>query len=439
MAWLFRGYLLHLAPSCLLAGACFVRPAWAGDVEVTDNGREVYVVRENKVVGNTPLMLEGIDQGEVDLVFRDAPHGPNLTSLRVRVPADGSTYVRVDAQVGRAVQLEKPPPMEPIDLPAPKIENGQLTVTVTDPKAEIWVDGVSTGARGTAVLREVAAGNHVIEARTPCSRASSPVSIESGRSKKVQLKPVAGLGEINVSGGPANAQVWVDGVMVGSSPTRLVNQKCGAHTVELRAPGYTPTQASVDVVAFESSVVQLNPTPDRSATLQVTVTPAMARIRLDGVDIGVGPELRTTAIAGPHVVEAAASGFRVESRTLDLVANETTALSLTLAPTSPAVAPSALPPKQAPSATNGDGRSRRQAVVCATLAGVGASSAVAALVFHGKAEDANADYVKIYDETLAQSIYDDYVAPNRKRTWVFGGVGAASLGASAVLWYGFEF
>jgi len=58
------------------------------------------------------------------------------------------------------------------------------------------------------------------------------------------------LGELDVRGGPPGAEVFIDGARVGSlplaSPARVVT---GAHTVEVRAPGYVAVTRSTSVAA----------------------------------------------------------------------------------------------------------------------------------------------------------------------------------------------
>ena len=128
---------------------------------------------------------------------------------------------------------------------------------------------------------------------------------------------------------PAGADVRIDGRAAGTAPlARPLRLAAGRRVVEVSAEGYVPLRDELEVVARRPRTIRIRlPRRETAGLLRVRTSPARARVRIDGLDVGAAPvERRVTS--GGHVVEATAPAHEpyrasvqlAEQQTLDLLA-----------------------------------------------------------------------------------------------------------------------
>jgi hypothetical protein len=147
----------------------------------------------------------------------------------------------------------------------------------SDPSgARVTVDGELRGVT-PAVIRGLEFGNHSVEvigsgrapwrtqvALTP-ERPSLALeatladagSFARGSSSAPQAVPTAGIssGALRISSFPSEAQVFVDGALVGRTPMLMSGVNPGVREIRIESPGYQTWTSSVTVTAGERSSV----------------------------------------------------------------------------------------------------------------------------------------------------------------------------------------
>jgi hypothetical protein len=135
-------------------------------------------------------------------------------------------------------------------------DRGRVVVLTEVPTAQVWVDGVMTGAIGAEGF-EVTRGPHVVEVRAegyhPWTTAIE-VTAERPTILEVELLGVAAFLVVrsNVSGDT----VWIDDTPVGPSGPHSHEIPWGPHVVRVERPGYTPFVQQVYLEPDETHTVQ---------------------------------------------------------------------------------------------------------------------------------------------------------------------------------------
>ncbi|HEU4409269.1 MAG TPA: PEGA domain-containing protein [Polyangiaceae bacterium] len=170
-----------------------------------------------------------------------------------------------------------------------------LLVEVSEPGAEVFLDGEKVGVSPLKLPLVVSIGERRVRATKPgYADAVDSVRLASGASGKLALRlvPVVKTAVVNVSvAGPPNAVVTIDGKEVGPAPyTGRVLVSAEPHQFSAQAPGYVPATKSVVVTELpegQALNVRLEPAAEQSmGKLVVLARPEGATIELDGKPVG---------------------------------------------------------------------------------------------------------------------------------------------------------
>lgn len=302
----------------LLAGAGFVLLATPVRVEITPQPETVEIDGFLPLVSvaGQPLALPG--------------------SYRVRAtltgyhPLDSAVTVR-GGEGDFAFTMEKLP--------------GRLTVNSAPVSAAVvTVDGELIGE---TPLRDVLvpAGPRTVEVTAPrylpASRIVEIIGMDQAQGIDVTLEPAWAV--VHVSSSPADAEVTVDGVVVGRTPVDLELLQ-GNRRIEVGKPLF---ETAVRDIAVEAGVDQQLPT--------VALTPSPARVRLVTAPAGATVTLNDTYLGRSpldiemppnktHILRAALPGHQLAERRIRLGPTEEQTLALDLEPEYGTVFVSADPP-----------------------------------------------------------------------------------------------
>ena len=123
----------------------------------------------------------------------------------------------------------------------------QVRVSCPTPGAQIYVNDQ---LRGTSPWNgTLSAGNYLFEARLSgyrSGRVSETLAERTNRQIEIPAL-VAITGNLDVSYKPMNAEVWLDGKKLGTSPDVFRNIIIGTHEVELRKDGYKSEKKTVTI------------------------------------------------------------------------------------------------------------------------------------------------------------------------------------------------
>lgn len=127
---------------------------------------------------------------------------------------------------------------------------GAIAIKSITAGARVFVDGEPAGATPT-IVKQLAVGEHTVKVvRLGYLSFEESVSVMAGRTAEVQadLLPISGVLKVTVSGKVAQAQVFVDGKLVGTAPYEG-EAAVGKRTVEVRKEGYASFKQLLSVGA----------------------------------------------------------------------------------------------------------------------------------------------------------------------------------------------
>lgn len=148
------------------------------------------------------------------------------------------------------------------------------------PGASIYVDGEyksSGNWRGS-----LAYGPHRVECRKESHRSSeTSVTLSDGCNTTIRLNdPEPILGTLSALSSPENAEVWVDGKLMGHTPLLLNNVLIGNHYVEVKKNYFKPE--SVSLLIRENEVTNQSFQLESRVPVHITTSPGNARLTLNG-------------------------------------------------------------------------------------------------------------------------------------------------------------
>lgn len=212
---------------------------------------------------------------------------------------------------------------------------GSLTIDVSEPGADIYVDGERVGQSPLAgPMRFQLGKRNVRAAKAGFSDAIESVEVKAGGSSRVAIKMIpyvkTSLVNVTVVGAP-NAVVKIDGREVGPAPYKgQVTVSAEPHQFTAEAPGWVSTTQAAVVREGETLNLTLAPAEEqKKGRLLVTAQPEGALIEIDGQVRGAtkwdGP-----VDVGVHQVVVKKQGFYTASYDVEVQKGRERPISATL-------------------------------------------------------------------------------------------------------------
>lgn len=183
-------------------------------------------------------------------------------------------------------------------------EAGDLQVSSNPAGVPITLDGATTGTVTPNSFSNLPTGPHTVRlSLAGYSTWDSVVTVVTNQTTAVNATLASIYGTIVVSTNPAGGDIWMNGSRTGrQTPDSIPRLLPGTYTVKVTLPYYQDTVQTVDVVANQSTILnidlQLAPT-----ILNVNSSPAGAPIFLNGAATGrVTPATFDTLVAGSYLV-----------------------------------------------------------------------------------------------------------------------------------------
>lgn len=414
----------------LLTLLAFSAQATEITIEATD-GQTAVVLIDDFVKGETPVVTD-VDGGEVTLGFRSSMFGPVLFSKTITVPADGQAKWIVDV-AGRTIEAVAGGSSAPAPAPAPEPAAPSVTQIKIDVKGAITVDGKPTGENGPATL-EVDPGRHEIAIADGCAAGSTTFNATAGKTTTVSVPMAATKFMLDVKTEPAGAEVLVDGTSMGTTPLQA-KLSCGTRLVKATKEGHFAAEKSIDLQKADTLTLVLE--KEAFGSVEVSVTPSNATIKLDGEKVGVGTAKLAEVRTGPHELTVERKGTVLETRTINVKENGEMVLSLAV--TEPA---GKAPKADKPPKTNGtDGpkeklarRSAGRMVLNTLVTGAAIPLVPIGLFNYQQARIAYDDYTSMPEGGARDQFYKTEVAPRQTVAFLEWGGAGALLATGTVLW-----
>ena len=242
---LLAAVAVMMIPGNLVSGQVFgVGMQQTGSVSVTSVPYQTTLSFDNRQVGVTPAVLNGISPG-VHTVLLTSP-GYLPYSQPVTVSAGSVTSVN-------AVLIRNPP-----DIP----DGGSLVVSTTPANADIYLDLRLSGV-SPATIRGISSGQHLVTLIKPGYDVySTEITVTNGTPASVNAvlvqrpAPVPATGSIHIVSTPSFASVYLDNRLTGVTPETIAGVTPGFHLLKISRPGYIGSTKNVTVAAGQ--VTELN-------------------------------------------------------------------------------------------------------------------------------------------------------------------------------------
>ena len=204
-----------------------------------------------------------------------------------------------------------------------------LAMTVEPKNSMVLIDGQAQSVMNGEVNVLLMMGKHQYQVSAPNYSTKQGV-IEIGDGKKVMtVKLESALSTVRVDCATAGAQIYVDGVLKGSSPWNGTLSP-GNHRVEARHDGYQPQQQSLILCENENRTITIPALILIAGQLNVNYLPQGAEVFLDGKSIGTTPDVFRNIPTGSHRVEVRKKGYKPMTQTVTIKENEQASLNGTL-------------------------------------------------------------------------------------------------------------
>jgi serine/threonine-protein kinase len=141
-------------------------------------------------------------------------------------------------------------------------------------------------------------------------------------SRSTRSAPV--FASLSVQAEPANAEVWINGKMKGTSPLSLKRLGPGNYQIEVRKENYQPYQQRLKLKAGNNQLVSAK-LAQYTGGISVSKEPASAVVLLDGKEIDSGSSAKVDLSdipSGKHQVEIVKPGYSSFAREVDIQPNQ---------------------------------------------------------------------------------------------------------------------
>jgi formylglycine-generating enzyme required for sulfatase activity len=247
---------------------------------------------------STPATLEEVPSGEQTLTLTHAWY--ETTTQKVTVVAGKSEQVRITMQPNFA----------------------ELTL-VAKADEEVYLNDSFKG-KGTLTER-IAPGVYRVEVRkaghTP---ASKQLTLSRGDKESLSLTPTPILSALKVVSDPMEADIYLNGKLVGSTPQIVRDLLVGDYELELRKAGYGSTKQTVTVK--EGQTVEVNLTLASTGSIAFTSEPSGADLYINGTYKGRTPYTASDLPAGSYTYELRKEGYETLSASAVVDAGKTAQL-----------------------------------------------------------------------------------------------------------------
>lgn len=169
-------------------------------------------------------------------------------------------------------------------VPVPPVSAGSLLVISSPPVANVYLDGSyrgQTDSGGSLVIPGLSPRSYQVEvSKVRYYDYTATVPVNSGQQAylKATLVPVSptvapttppvpgGTGSLSISSSPSGAQVFIDNVFRGYTPSVYDGLAPGMHSVTLKNPGYADYQGEFQVVTGQITNIAATLTPAGTPT-----------------------------------------------------------------------------------------------------------------------------------------------------------------------------
>ena len=270
-----------------------------GSLLITADVTGLPVLIDGQKRGGTPLVVDGLTEGEHVVEIKSPGEGYQPFSQVVTIKANERTTVEATIRI------------------APDL--GSLRVIASVPGAIISLDGKDIGV-APAARGGLTPGEHAVMARAAgYEPVEQTVTVIAGRERVVSLRfttPSTDAARIFIRSSVPHATVTIDGEDYGNPPITIEPAEFGTHSIVVRAPGYREVRRTCSVGPGRNCDLYADLHP-LGVPVRVEANVAGAQLFIDGEPRGPVP-WEGDLPAGTHHLEVRAEGYESHTEQISL-------------------------------------------------------------------------------------------------------------------------
>ncbi|MBU0778328.1 PEGA domain-containing protein, partial [Patescibacteria group bacterium] len=277
-------------------------------------GATVTIGTQSKATDATGLVVFRVDEGTIDISISKTGYNTKTT---VELVFSDKTFNYSLSPTG--------------------IAKGSIHFVTVPTGADVYLDGNPQGVKTPATVTDIPAGEHTFTLKLAgYNDLTGPVTVVGGSTVEVYavLTPsTPGAGSLYVNSTPVNADIIIDGQSQDAkTPAIITNLTAGSHEVKLTRTGYEDFTTTVTITAGTTTYLSATMTVlPGIGTLEISSTPAGARVFIDGADAQkVTPATITNLSSGDHTYKLVLSGYKDATGTSTIEPGKTTTVSVSL-------------------------------------------------------------------------------------------------------------
>lgn len=280
-------------------------------------GATVTIGTQSKVIDATGYVQFRVDEGTINISISKTGYNTKTT---VEPVFSDKTFNYVISPTG--------------------IAKGNIHFVSLPVGAEIFIDSADQGVKTINTVFNIPAGEHTFTLKLAgYNDFTGPVTVVGGSTVEVYtvLDPsTPGTGSLYVASTPVAADITIDGQPQNvKTPATITGLTPGSHEVKLTRIGYEDLTQTVTITAGTTTYlnVKLTVLPG-IGTLEISSTPAGARVFIDGADAQkVTPATITNLSSGDHTYKLFLAGYKDAAGTFTIEPGMTTTVSVPLTKT----------------------------------------------------------------------------------------------------------
>jgi len=219
-------------------------------------------------------------------------------------------------------------PAPPARKPVRSAGKGGLLIKSTPGGAAVTIDGQAMEGKTPLTVRDLPAGEHVLELRRGLFMGRQRVKVVANRFVKVTVAMQKVKGQLEVLSTPPEAKVLLDGKEVGTTPMVIEAVEAGRHVIEIRKKGHVAVRREV-ILGVKDVKKSVSATLRQTGVISVATDPAGAVVSVDGKAAGQAP-LKIEAAPGKHKIQLWQKGRERVTREVTVVSGGTSEISVRL-------------------------------------------------------------------------------------------------------------
>jgi hypothetical protein len=268
------------------------------------------------------LKIDNKDLSDIQVTIDDSIHHSKLGPFAQFAVLSGSHKLRIEKPL-KAVWIQNIVIQDSVTTSvAPAFVDDYANISFSvDKDASIYIDGVekSKGSwRG-----DMGAGEHIVECRRMSHRTTSrKISVVNGKNEVYKLdNPTPIYTALTVRTEPVGADVFVDGVMIGTTPLiNYDNVLIGNHTIKVEKKGFRNEQITKILTENEPFIYDSKLTD--VVNLNITTQPAATYVEIEGGDAGYTPYSGDVPVGIYHVTFSK-HGYYTQKKDISVDGNHT--------------------------------------------------------------------------------------------------------------------